>query len=742
MLSSLVERRLPFASQSQLAMVGALTVTVALVIGLFGLRPELTAIPAGVIAVALLWRALRATVANPVWLVCVLALVELSTGAWFLTAAPRAVFHYGVVALFCLPLLPAAWRNRTFASAGFGLYTCYFLWAAITLLYSLAPEFSAGRLLDALLIFGALSFATWRVNGPEDIRRLLIPLMVGCGIVTLVVAFSALVLPRSVTWMVPTGSSDDVVRFTGIFEGPNSVGELMLVAVGGAAVLWPSARGRWRLLLAIMILLAMGAAGLADSRTPFIALAVGAACYMVWRYRARAVAMLAIILLMVSIVRFDTGSEGYFGRGDVSTLTGRTDIWNFAADQIESHPVLGYGYEVAGAIFDNRYFPLWWGPWDEGPHSSLHDGYIDRAVGVGIPATLLWLFIVLRPWYVVLRRREDRWGLKPIAFWMVIPMLVHNLTEASVTDFTSILGLAFGMVWMIAERSRILCDEQEQEVERRELANGPPALAALLGALSAIALTMTPLAARAQSSDGAAHFPTLAPHAQLPSGARCSREVRSGGFWEPRAGNSAANQRVPTSAELAIFHLAPIKGSFVPTEDFARVNGEFTGTTDQILRWGACKWGIDEDVVRAEAVAESHWRQDDAGDSSNDQARCPPGEGFPGAWDGGSCKLSYGVMQVKFTSFNGWPLSKDSTAFNVDFRLAYQRACMNGDIAYLRQQNPAGGYPAYPNGTTGQMLWGCMGDWFSGSWYDSGALRYIAEVKSDLADRTWSRAGF
>ena len=99
-------------------------------------------------------------------------------------------------------------------------------------------------------------------------------------------------------------------------------------------------------------------------------------------------------------------------------------------------------------------------------------------------------------------------------------------------------------------------------------------------------------------------------------------------------------------------------------------------------------------------------------------------------------------MQMKFTSFNGWPLSKDSTAFNVDFRLAYQRACMNGDISYLRQQTPAGNYPAYPDGTTGQMLWGCMGDWFSGSWYDPGALRYIAEVKAALADRTWAKPGF
>ena len=743
MPNAMVHRGFSFSSEQQLMVAGALGVTFALLICLFALRPELAVIPAAAIGLGVVWMGLRYTAASPRSLICTLALIELFTGVWFLSGAARAVLHYGMVALFCLPLLPAAWRNRSFARGGFGLYSCYFLWAGLTVLYSLAPDFSAGRLLDSLLIFGALSLIVSRINRREEIRGLLMSLLLGCAIVTGGLALAGLVLPKSVTWMVPTDSSGDVIRFVGIFDGPNAVGELMLVTVGCAAVLWPSVRGRGRLLLAGLIVVTLGAAGLADSRTPFIALAVGGGCYLVWKYRARAVVPMLVIVLAASMAHFNTSDEGYFARGDVGTLTGRTDIWRFAAGQIEDHPVLGYGYEVAGAIFDSRYFPLWWGPWDEGPHSSLHNGYIDRAVGVGVPAMLLWLFIVLRPWYDVLRRREDPWGLKPVAFWIVIPMLVHNLTEASITDFTSIIGLGFGLVWMIAERARMRFDEQDEQIERRELAKAPPAMAALLGALAAVALIAAPRAARAQLSAGVPlHFSTLPPHAAMPSGAQCAMEVRSATAWEPRSANSAANQTVPTSAELMLFHLQPIKGRFAPAQDFARVDGQFTGTTDQILRWGACKWGIDEEVVRAEAVAESHWRQDDAGDSSDDRSRCPPGLGFPGAWDGAGCKLSYGIMQMKFTSFNGWPLSKDSTAFNVDFRLAYQRACMNGDISYLRQQTPAGNYPAYPDGTTGQMLWGCMGDWFSGSWYDPGALRYIAEVKAALADRTWAKPGF
>ncbi|MGC1679704.1 MAG: hypothetical protein WA740_19400 [Candidatus Binataceae bacterium] len=242
------------------------------------------------------------------------------------------------------------------------------------------------------------------------------------------------------------------------------------------------------------------------------------------------------------------------------------------------------------------------------------------------------------------------------------------------------------------------------------------------------------------------HFPTLPPHSALPSSQQCAQAVLSAApsarSTEVRPANALANQTEPDRAALAEFYARPVKGTFVPASDFSRVDGHFSGSTDQILRWGACKWGVDEDVVRAEAVAESHWHQNGTGDRSSDMALCPPGLGFAGAWNGQTCMQSYGILQMKYKSFGGWPLSKDSTAFNVDFRLAYQRACMNGDIDYLPRRVPPAGYPIYPHGSPDQMLWGCMGDWFSGSWFDPGALRYITEVKSDQAARVWEKPGF
>src|SRR6266481_4494155 len=67
--------------------------------------------------------------------------------------------------------------------------------------------------------------------------------------------------------------------------------------------------------------------------------------------------------------------------------------------------------------------------------------------------------------------------------------------------------------------------------------------------------------------------------------------------------------------------------------------------------------------------------------------------------------------------------------------------CFEGKISYLTSEAPPSGYPAYPNGTPDQMMWGCVGWWYSGHWYDSGALNYISEVQGYLATQMWRQSG-
>jgi autotransporter family porin len=156
------------------------------------------------------------------------------------------------------------------------------------------------------------------------------------------------------------------------------------------------------------------------------------------------------------------------------------------------------------------------------------------------------------------------------------------------------------------------------------------------------------------------------------------------------------------------------------------VTGGFRGTTDEILAWAACKWGLAPDLLRAAAAQESGWRQATIGDDGT----------------------SFGLLQIKdhrvdgAAAWGGYPDTLQSTAVNADFYGAYLRACLDGAFY-------DGGQWLYRGETIDQVvarrghdaaLWGCVGSWYSGEWYDADARGYIARVRARLTRRDWPGA--
>jgi hypothetical protein len=238
----------------------------------------------------------------------------------------------------------------------------------------------------------------------------------------------------------------------------------------------------------------------------------------------------------------------------------------------------------------------------------------------------------------------------------------------------------------------------------------------------------------APSTASTYNFPLLPPGATLPSEAFCAAHVQK--TSEARPANQTANQRVPTSAQLAGLSAWSASGGFDPRADQLRqqITGHFTGTTDEILQWVACKWGVPVDVVRAEAVIESNWQQAQLGDQTSTQSECPPG-----TWNGNSCYQSYGILQIMYQyNSSAWPMSRDDTAFSAEYTYGLIRACYEGWVTYLNGITPQSGYPSYKAGD----LWGCIGRWYSGSWYDSGAINYISKVKAVENSKPWNSSGF
>jgi hypothetical protein len=87
---------------------------------------------------------------------------------------------------------------------------------------------------------------------------------------------------------------------------------------------------------------------------------------------------------------------------------------------------------------------------------------------------------------------------------------------------------------------------------------------------------------------------------------------------ENRPVNTSANQYRTSNTELSAFlnNEEDLYGTR-PVQDnpyFQYVTGGFSGTTDEIVQWGAAKWGIPADWLRAEYVQESYWNQSQLGD--------------------------------------------------------------------------------------------------------------------------------
>lgn len=222
----------------------------------------------------------------------------------------------------------------------------------------------------------------------------------------------------------------------------------------------------------------------------------------------------------------------------------------------------------------------------------------------------------------------------------------------------------------------------------------------------------------------------------LPNDSQAAAIVRRSA-WEPRPENRPANATVPP----ATFKTAGYSGMKNHAALFGRVTGNFTGTTDEIIQWAAIKWGVSDNLLRAQAVTESNWyqnRKDAAGKPMpnygyGDYGSCagqgsPPPSGY-----GTSGPSSFGILQVKWCAmkdasapgYDGWPWSENSTAYNLDFYGAILRGCYEGWDTWLG------------NGYAAGDMWGCVGRWYAGQWYSSAAQTYIAKVKEYYNSRPW-----
>ncbi|MGZ4477021.1 MAG: hypothetical protein ACXVW2_00250 [Nocardioidaceae bacterium] len=253
---------------------------------------------------------------------------------------------------------------------------------------------------------------------------------------------------------------------------------------------------------------------------------------------------------------------------------------------------------------------------------------------------------------------------------------------------------------------------------------------------------------------------------RLPGDQACADRVHQSG-WEPRPDNYGPNHQMPDAAAVhRAFAARPVASgkSYRPVWDrwlLQRVDGQYTGTTDEIIQWAACKWGISDNLLRAMAVQESTWNNHlvyrtgrcvpdrGCGDVVQTPSRATRvfcngigahGHDYQVDYGPGRCPETFGMMGVKSWQAPQWgpmpgnqngtfPFNRDSTAFSADYLAAQLRGCYEGWETWLGHTSAGGYRPG--------RLWGCVGAWYAGAWLTPAARGYVDGVRSKLAARVW-----
>jgi hypothetical protein len=255
----------------------------------------------------------------------------------------------------------------------------------------------------------------------------------------------------------------------------------------------------------------------------------------------------------------------------------------------------------------------------------------------------------------------------------------------------------------------------------------------------------------------------------LPSDATCTKRVHRS-MWEPRPDNGAPNHRTPNRGRVhdALANRPrAVHGAYLKRWDtwlLPRVTGHFTGTTDEVLQWAACKWGLSDNLLRAIAARESGWYQYEVYPDGSCVVRSGCGDQFPRAtsasrvfcsmlnrydaryrvdYPAGRCPKTFSIVGVMSWQDPSWgrmpnnqngtfPFNRDSTAFAVDYFGAFLRGCYEGWMTWLGQTGK------YAPGN----LRGCVGTWYDGAWFAPNARLYIRRVWLTLQERPWLQPGW
>jgi exopolysaccharide production protein ExoQ len=215
--------------------------------------------------------------------------------------------------------------------------------ACLSVIWSLTPVFSfyRGTQLFMTLLVGC--FFCIYVGLGRTLKLIFIALLLAAGLSLLFVIAK------------PEGATAPMGEWFGVFSDKNTFGHMMALLIFTGLCLF--LRGWWRLLTGPAILFATALLLRSTSGVALVAVIIVLAAMLLVSLFGRSPAkftfglgliltLFAAALFATEISNFDALAFAFNALGKNSTLTGRTDLWDFGIEAYKSRPWLGFGYKA------------------------------------------------------------------------------------------------------------------------------------------------------------------------------------------------------------------------------------------------------------------------------------------------------------------------------------------------------------------------------------------------------------
>jgi O-antigen ligase len=329
----------------------------------------------------------------------------------------------------------------------FILFGVFLLLALISTTYSIDRYYTFIRSSSSIAFFGFLLGLYYWLQDKQRLDQTINSLFLVVCVITIINTISLVFLSERV-WHI------DSNRFQGLWGSPNVMGRFCMISY--PILLWKYSRSnlfkKWIIVVLISLLAFLHL--LTGSRASLIGSIFGLCIwFVVLKKKVKLMLLLGITcVLAFCVVQFEPPSFHREGGIGLMDLNERGEYWCGCYKLIMEKPILGYGYAVGGEIWEDPQFynpasPLWSGS----PRSSLHNGYLSIAIGVGIVGFAVWCIMLLIPfWRCRLLCCSDYKAF--VITIMSMCLLVNFVENTIIATGGSLAAIVFWIALVLAER--------------------------------------------------------------------------------------------------------------------------------------------------------------------------------------------------------------------------------------------------------------------------------------------------